>query len=415
MSASKEQTVPPRGLFFLEALRFSAQALRANPIRSLLTALGMLIGTASVILVVTISLTSRDYILEQIQGIGSNIIFAYYASAGGSAAGAVSEADYVKMADVQAIRQELLGDVVAATGVMTNFDRIVIAGKEQDVKIIGTDQEYQPVRNIVVSSGRFLDEGDLSLRAKIALLTDQLATRMFGGRAAALHQVIKLYGLEFTVIGTFHEKVETFGQSEVERDTILVPITVLRYFTPVERIDPMYIQVRSPQEVDRAATRVQEILESRHRPGARYRVDTLTAILTAAKNISLILSLVLVLVSAITLLISGIGIMNIMLVTVTERTREIGVRLAVGASPREILLQFLVEAVLISLSGGLLGILTGVAMPLSVGLFTDIRVPISWVAIVVAFGVSCLVGLVFGMLPANRAAHLHPTEALRYE
>jgi putative ABC transport system permease protein len=399
-------------MFLGEAIRFSWQALRASPVRSVLTGLGMAIGTASVILVVTISLTSRDYILEQVQGIGSNIIFAYYASAGGST---VSDADYIKMPDVQAIRQELTSDIVAATGVMSNYDRILIGGKEQDVKVIGTDQDYQPVRNIVISSGRFLDEGDLTLRTKAALLTDQLATRMFGGRAAALSQVVKLYGLEFTVIGTFHEKVETFGQSEVERDTILIPITVLRYFTPVERIDPLYVQVRSPQEVDRVATRLQEILEARHRPGARYRVDTLTAILNAAKNISLILSLVLVLVSAITLLISGIGIMNIMLVTVTERTREIGVRLAVGASPKEILLQFLAEAILVSLSGGLIGILAGVAIPLSVQLFADIRIPISPVAILVAFGVSCLVGLVFGMLPANRAAHLLPTEALRYE
>jgi putative ABC transport system permease protein len=399
-------------MFLGEALRFSAQALRANPVRSLLTGLGMVIGTASVILVVTISLTSRDYILEQVQGIGSNIIFAYYANAGGST---VADADYVKMADVQAIRQELTSDIIAATGVMSNFDRILIAGKEQDVKVIGTDQDYQAVRNIVISSGRFLDDSDLTMRSKVGLLTDQLATRLYGGRAAALSQTIKLYGLEFTVIGTFHEKVETFGQSEVERDTILIPITVLRYFTPVERIDPLYVQVRSPQEVDRVALRVQEILEARHRPGARYRVDTLTAILTAAKNISLILSLVLILVSTITLLISGIGIMNIMLVTVTERTREIGIRLAVGAAPREILVQFLVEAMMVSLSGGLIGILVGVAIPLSAQLFADIRIPISWVAIVVAFGVSCLVGLVFGMLPANRAAHLHPTEALRYE
>ena len=399
-------------MFLGEAIRFSAQALRASPIRSLLTGLGMAIGTASVILVVTISLTSRDYILEQVQGIGSNIIFAYYASAGGST---VSDADYIKMPDVQAIRQELTSDIVAATGVMSNFDRILIGGKEQDVKVIGTDQDYQAVRNIVISGGRFLDESDLTLRTKTALLTDQLAARMFGGRAAALSQVVKLYGLEFTVIGTFHEKVETFGQSEVERDTILIPVTVLRYFTPVERIDPLYVQARSPQEVDRVAVRLQEILEARHRPGARYRVDTMTAILNAAKNISLILSLVLVLVSAITLLISGIGIMNIMLVTVTERTREIGVRLAVGAAPREILLQFLTEAILVSLSGGMIGILAGVAIPLSVQVFADIRIPISPVAILVAFGVSCLVGLVFGMLPANRAAHLDPTEALRYE
>ena len=400
-------------MFLGEALRFSAQALRANPVRSLLTGLGMVIGTASVILVVTISLTSRDYILEQVEGIGSNIIFAYYASAGPGTA--VADADYIKVADVEAIRRELGADIVAATGVMSNFDRMLIGGKEQDVKVIGTDQDYQPVRNIVISSGRFLDEGDVTLRAKVALLTDKLAERMYGSRAGALGQVIKLYGLQFTAIGTFHEKVETFGQSEVERDTILVPITVLRYFTPVERIDPLYVQVRSPVQVDRVAVRVQEIVEGRHRPGARYRVDTLTAILNAAKNISLILSLVLVLVSAITLVISGIGIMNIMLVTVTERTREIGVRLAVGASPREILVQFLTEAILVSLSGGLLGIVVGVAIPLSVQLFADIKIPISPVAIVVAFGVSCMVGLIFGILPANRAAHLNPTEALRYE
>src|SRR5271166_2204938 len=174
-------------MFLGEALRFSAQALRANPVRSLLTGLGMVIGTASVILVVTISLTSRDYILEQVQGIGSNIIFAYYASAGPSTA--ISDADYVKMADVEALRQNLGADIVAATGIMSNFDRILIGGKEHDVKVIGTDQDYRAVRNIVISSGRFLDEGDLTLRTKAALLTDQLATRMFGGRAAALSQV----------------------------------------------------------------------------------------------------------------------------------------------------------------------------------------------------------------------------------
>jgi putative ABC transport system permease protein len=382
-------------------------------VRSMLTGLGMVIGTASVILVVTISLTSRDYILEQVQGIGSNIIFAYYVSAGPSSA--TAEADYIKMADVEAIRRELGADVLAATGVMSNFDRVLIGGKEQDVKVIGSDEEYQPVRNLVVSSGRFLDHADVERRNKVALLTDKLAERMFGSRAAALHQIIRLYSLQFTIIGTFREKVETFGQSEVEKDTILVPLTVLRYFTPVERIDPLYVQVRSPLEVDRVAARVQEIVAARHRPGASYRVDTLTAILNAAKNISLILSAVLVLVSAITLVISGIGIMNIMLVTVTERTREIGVRLAVGARAREILFQFLVEAMMVSLSGGLLGILVGVAIPLSVQVFADIRIPISPIAIAVAFGVSCLVGLVFGILPANRAAHLNPTEALRYE
>src|SRR3954452_9629323 len=400
-------------MFLSEAIKFSAQALRANPVRSMLTGLGMVIGTASVILVVTISLTSRDYILEQVQGIGSNIIFGYYVSAGPSSA--IADADYVKMSDVEAIRRDLGADIVAATGVMSNSDRILIGGKEQDTKVLGTDEDYQAVRNIVLSSGRFLDQADVRLRDKVALLTDKLAERMYGSREAALHQVIRLFGLQFTVIGTFHERVETFGQSEVERETILVPITLLRYFTPLERIDPLYVQVRSAQEVDRVAGRVHEMLTARHRRCAAYRVETMTAILNAAKNISLILSAVLVLVSAITLVISGIGIMNIMLVTVTERTREIGVRLAVGARAREILFQFLVEAIMVSLSGGLLGILVGVAIPLSIQQFADVRIPISPMAIVVAFGVSCLVGLVFGILPANRAAHLNPTEALRYE
>src|SRR5450432_1348537 len=182
-------------MYFGEALRFSAQALRANPVRSLLTGLGMVIGTASVILVVTISLTSRDYILEQIEGIGSNIIFAYYASAG--ATNAVSDADYIKMTDVEALRQNLGADIVAATGVMANFDRILIGGKEQDVKVIGTDQAYQPVRNMVISSGRFLDQGDIRVRTKVALMTDKLAQRMYGSQSAALNQVVRLFGLQF--------------------------------------------------------------------------------------------------------------------------------------------------------------------------------------------------------------------------
>src|SRR5215467_6264522 len=274
-------------MFLEEAFRFSVQALRSNPVRSLLTGLGMVIGTASVILVVTISLTSRDYILEQVEGVGSNIIFAYYSSAGPSEA--VADADYVKLADIDIIRRELASDIVAATGIMTNFDRMLVNGKERDVKVIGTDQAYQSVRNIVSSSGRFLDQSDVALRSRVALLTDKLAGRLYGGRYAAIGQIIKLFGLQFTIIGTFHEKVETFGQSEVESETILIPITVLKYFTAVERIDPLYVQARSARTVDQVAGRVRQILESRHRPGASYHVDTLTAILNAVRNISLIL------------------------------------------------------------------------------------------------------------------------------
>ena len=401
-------------MFLGEALEFSVKALKANPVRSFLTGLGMVIGTASVILVVTISLTSRDYILEQIEGVGSNMVFAYYETANETTAQA--DADYVKVADVDAIRQRLADRIVAATGISTSFDRMLINGKERDVRILGSDPDYKSVRNLVVTSGRFMDPSDVALRQKVALLTDKLAERLFGTHSGALGQTVKIHGLQFIVIGTFRERVESFGQSELAQDTVVIPFTVLRYFTSVERVDPMYVQVRAPDDVEAVTQSIKQILEARHRPGANYHVENLTAILNAAKSIATILSLVLVLVSAIALAISGIGIMNIMLVTVTERTREIGLRKAVGASRREILIQFLTEAVLVSLSGGTLGILVGISIPLSVRFFVDkVQIPISSMAVAVAFGVSMMVGLVFGILPANRAARLNPTEALRYE
>lgn len=397
-----------------EALSFSVNALRANKVRTFLTALGLVIGNASVILVVTISLTSREYILEQIQGIGSNIIYASYSVGSQQAAGEVA-GDFIKIADVQAVRQELDDRIVAATGIMQTFDRMVIGGKEEDIQVNGSDEDYRRVRNLVVVAGRFLDSSDVALRQKVALLTVKLANRLHGTPQNAIGQLIKIHGLQFAVVGVFKEKVSSFGLSELSGESALIPLTVMQYFMPVERIDPLYVQSRTAADVPALTQAVRRILETRHRPGARYNVENLTAILEAARNISLVLTLVLIVVSAIALVISGIGIMNIMLVTVTERTREIGVRMAIGAPRRDILLQFLLEAVLISVGGGAIGIVIGIGIPAAVTAFAEVRIPISKLSIIVAFGVSMAVGLIFGLLPANRAARLNPTEALRYE
>jgi len=397
-----------------EAINFSLQALRANRLRTFLTALGLIIGNASVILVVTISLASTDLILDQIRGIGSNLVYASY-QAGGQNSAQV-QADFVKLADVQALRDTLGNTIIAASAVMNTNDQIVVDGKIREVTVNGVDEDYARVRNIVVLRGRAFDQSDMVLREHVAMLTDKLAIRVFGSQDAALGQTIKVSQLQFTIVGTFREKTSTYGQGEISDETILLPITVMKYFSQFERVDPVYIEVRNAGDVPAVSEQVGAILHKRHRPGAQYNIQNLKAILDTADSIATVLTILLVIVSAIALLISGIGIMNIMLVTVTERTREIGLRMAVGASRREVLLQFLVESVLISLAGGTVGIIIGLLLPLSVRMFTNqVRVPISPVSILVAFAVSFTVGVGFGLLPARRASQLNPTEALRYE
>jgi putative ABC transport system permease protein len=399
---------------FSEAISFSLQALKANRLRTFLTALGLIIGNASVILVVTISLASKDLILDQIRGVGSNLVYAYYQAGGQNTA--KIQADFVKLADVQAIRDSLGSEIVAATAVMTSHDQIVVNGKVRELTVNGVDEEYPVVRPLVILRGRSLDASDVALRGRVAMLTEKLAVRIFGSQDAAIGQTIKISQLQFTVVGTFREKTTTFGQGEINDETVLIPITVMKYFMQYEKIEPVYIQVRDAANVPAVTDRVNQILESRHRMGARYDVQNLVAILETADTIATVLTIVLILVSAIALLISGIGIMNIMLVTLTERTREIGLRMAVGASRRAVLTQFLVEAVVMSVVGGALGIVIGLALPLSVPLFTSqIKVPVSPISVLVAFVVSFAVGVTFGLLPAQRAAQLNPTEALRYE
>ena len=378
--------------FLREALNFSFQALQANKIRTALTALGLLIGNASVILVVTISITSRDLILDKIRGVGSNMIYAQYD--GGPLDATKYDADFIKLADVDAV----LTDIT-----MPGMDGIQLCERI--------------AANRLLLAGRFVDPSDVTLRQKVVLLDDKLAATLFGSAQASVGQIIKLHGLQFTVVGVFKERTSTFGLSELgESGAVMIPISVHRTFDQIERVDPMYVQVRLAADVAAATQAVAQVIGSRHRPGARYSVQNLGALLDAAGAIATVLTVVLILVSAIALVISGIGIMNIMLVTVTERTREIGLRMSLGASQRDVLLQFLLEAVLLSVGGGVLGIVAGLALPVAANLLQDqVQIPISMLSVAVAFLVSFGVGIVFGILPARRAARLNPTEALRYE
>ncbi len=401
---------------YSETLRLGVQSLLANKQRTFLTALGLLIGNASVIWVVTISLASQDYILNLIRGIGSNIVYASYS--GGAGTSGDSATDFVKVGDVEAVRSQLDGTVAAVSGVLLSQDRMRVEGREEDVSIIGADEYYAKVRNLKLLSGRFIDSGDIEFRNHVAMLTEKMAKRLFGGQAQAIGQKIRIQQLQFDVVGTFKESSSTFGQSELKEENAVIPVSVLRYFVRLERVDPLYVSALNADDVERVTRTVKTILESRHRPGARYEVANLKPILDTATAISYVLSAVLLIVSSIALLISGIGIMNIMLVTVRERTREIGVRLAIGASRRAVLHQFLTEATLISLIGGFAGTFLGVSLPFAVWFFApEFAIPLRpvIVSIVVAFGVSLGVGLVFGMRPARQAAQMNPTEALRYE
>jgi len=396
-----------------EILNFAYDAFCSNKLQFILTALAMAVGTASVILVATIGLTGKQYILRQLQAIGTNMIYADYQ---GGAQRIDSTPDPMTVDDVQAVREQV-PSVVAASPTVTLNDRISVGdGKQRDILVLGAAPDYMRVRNLALLAGRFFDSEDTSGRNKVGVITDKLALKLYGSYPASIGQIIKLSaGLPFTIVGVFKESVDTFGQSEIQDDTMLIPYTVSRFFTPTSAVYQIYFSVASSQDVIPATAAIKRVLQSRHRAESVYNVQNLTQLLAVAGRIADALTLILMLVAFVTLLVSGIGIMNIMLATVTSRIREIGIRKAIGATNRAIRFQFLAEAILISLAGGIVGIVVGLALPYSVRFFTDYRFPISGLSAIIAIVVSSIVGIIFGTVPATRASQLDPVESLRYE
>src|SRR2546422_58559 len=394
-----------------ETVTVAIDALRANKVRAILTSLGVIIGSASIVLVVTVALTSKTFVLSQIEAVGSNLVQAELVQRPDKPQPLSYE---MTLEDMEAAKS--IPNVVEVSGSRELPMTVVAGAVEHPVNLVGVTEGYQEIRRLVVSRGRYLDAGDMQMRSKVCLITVQLADKIFGQDNPVGRQ-IRMGELTFTVIGVFRERVETFGLSDIQENSVILPFTLLKYYTGMEVVRLLSVQAARAENVPSVERQVLQLLRARHPAEAEYKVLTLTAILSAARNISLALTIVIIIIAFIALVISGIGIMNIMLVTVKERTREIGIRKAIGAARREIMYQFLIESFVISGGGAVVGILIGIAIPVGAQFFLpgNLRVPVSGLSVVIAFVVSCSTGLFFGYLPANQAASLQPVESLRYE
>lgn len=404
-----------RTMVLSEIVKLAVDSFRASKIRFALTALGMVIGSASVILVATIGLTGKQYILNELSKIGTNMVDLSYAGGGSAGSNVTVNNDFLTHQDELAV-QEQVPAVAFSSPLLQMHDRVSYpGGVVKDVLVLGVSPQYRNVRNLIVLTGRFFDNEDETTHTKVAVVTVPFARQMFGGENAAINQTFQIRGIPFTIIGTFKESIPTFGTSEIEDQTILIPYSVARYFTGTDNVKDIFFSVRDRNDVEAAAKEIVAVVKSRHQPNSVYTATTLTAVLTTANVVANYLTIMLLLISAVTLAVGGVGIMNIMLATVRSRIREIGIRKALGATAREIKLQFLIEAVFISLAGGLVGTLLGLSLPISARLFTSFIVPISPWSIVIALLTSAAIGVIFGTLPANRAASMDPVESLKYE
>ncbi len=395
-----------------EAVAVAVDALRANKVRAVLTSIGVIIGSASIVLVVTVALTSQKFVISQIEAMGSNLVWVEMIKTPEKA----QPLSYEINTDDLAAAKAQIPDALIVAGFNDLPMAVVVSGRTRPVRLIGVTDGYQQIRRLIILRGRYFDFADMESRSKVCMITKDLADRVFGVENPVGRQ-LRMGELTFTVIGVFRERAETFGLSELQKESVIIPFSLMKYYTGTDVLSTLQLQTGGADKVGIVEKQISRLLKSRHPAQAEYNVQTLTAILGAAKTISLALRIVLIVIAFIALLISGIGIMNIMLVTVTERTREIGVRKAIGAAQREIMWQFLIEAFLISGGGAVIGILIGVGIPVVVQqlLPGNLRVPISGMSVVLAFLVSCSTGLFFGWLPAKQAAALEPVESLRYE
>jgi len=407
-----------------EAMRIAWEAILKNKIRSVLTMLGIIIGVAAVIIMVAISAGTEATIQEQITSLGSNLLFVQSSfTRMGPGRGASAESGGLIYDDATAIQNQI--DGVAAVVVEQNSSETVKSSTSSldSVSIVGSSPGLPSVRDLEIAQGRYFNEQDVQRKQKVAVLGHTLAQELFGD-TSPIGQYVTVGSTKLAVIGVMAEKGSVGGTDFDSR--LYTPITVVfQKFTPSQfarivgnRVFMITVEADPNANIDDVITQINLLLVKRHKLTlytADFSITTQSDIISTRESTTAAFRNLLAWVAGVSLIVGGIGIMNIMLVSVTERTREIGIRQSVGATPDDIRLQFLIEALLLSIVGGLIGIVVGVGGSYLFGTFSDMRTVVSPSSILLAFGSAAIVGAFFGFYPANQAAQLDPIEALRYE
>lgn len=395
-------------------------SLTINKVRSGLTVLGIIIGIGSVIAMIAIGQGAQNSIQSSIQSIGSNLVLVMPGAARGAGIQVSSgrgSSQTLTQADADAIGKSVTGIKAVAPEVSKRY-QITSRGKNTNTQVIGTVPAYMNVRNVQIDSGSFVADSHVRTAAKVAVLGPTARDDLFGVDASPVGQTIRINRIEFKIVGVTKAKGGS-GFSNQD-DMVFVPLTTAqRYLSGDMYVTTISVEAQSQDLMASVQQQITGLLLTRHKIGdpqlADFNVLNQSDIVAAATSVTGIFTVLLASIAAISLLVGGIGIMNMMLTTVTERTREIGLRKAIGAKSRDISIQFLAEAIMLTFSGGVLGVVLGWLLTLAVSGFTGIATSISVTSVLLAFGVSAGIGVVFGYYPARRASHLNPIEALRYE
>jgi len=390
-----------------EALRVALDALRANRLRSLLTMLGVIIGVAAVVVLVAIGSGAKQEVEAQVEGLGSNIIFVFPGSVEFGSAPSISR---LQLEDVDYL-ERVVGNPEAVTATVSSGESVSVGSTEVFSTISGTNENLPNVFTREVARGEYLTATDVDTRRRVAVLGSGVADDLFGD-IEPLGRQVTVAGVRFRVIGVFEEAGSAFGVSR--DDEVHIPITTAQQLFGVDRIDAMAVKAPTIDDVEPVRRDVLTALREKY-PDEEFSAVTQSQILGTLGEILGLLTLVLAAIAAISLLVGGVGVSNIMLVSVRERTREIGLRKALGARRRDITLQFLIEAVLLTTVGGVIGMALGIGVSLLANAVSPLPALIAWWSPVLAFSVSVAVGVFFGVMPARRAGKLEPVDALRTE